>query len=262
MRILSVNINNNYNFKARRKDVREADKIVRNVNLQFPAFSPTYVKYFWHPINDKKFQIIKNPIDRIDNLRNRIESEREEDKFVLGIFDEIKKNKTANCEEKSWLTLGALGANGYNSAIKSAVGLKWSVIDKRDKKTILEGKEDLDHSVIVARMTDKKNVKPQDLVVLDPWLNKAMSYSEAQREYFKLFNKEKTAKIQKKFLEKIKEENPDGNYDISNYKFILNIIFFDHSSYRYNVRNKEDVEEFGEIVAQKYPELILDKKDN
>ena len=256
MKIQSVNSNNNYNFKARRKDIREADKIVRNVNLQFPAFSPTYVKYFWHPINDKKIKLLENQLLKIKSLRERIDKEKEEDKFVIGIFDEIKKNKTANCEEKCWLTLGTLAANGYNIGVKSAIGLNWEAYDRRNNKSILNGKMDLDHSAILTTMSNKKAKKAQDLIVLDPWLNKAMSYSEASAEYLKLLNNKKMLEIYKKIIDELNEKNPNSKIDLSNYNIRFNVIFIDGSS-KYNIKSKGDMKEFGKKVTEKYPELIL-----
>ena len=256
MKIQPVNINNSYTFQAKKKDIRKADDIVRRVNQEFPAFSPTRVKYFWHPINEKKLQLLEKPLLNIMRIRERIGREINEDKFLLGIFDEIETNKTANCGEKSWLTLGALAANGYDKSVKSAIGLKWEAYDMRNNETLIKGKIDLDHSAILTTMSKKKVKKPQDLIVLDPWFNKAMSYSEASAEYFKLLNDNRMLKIHKEIINKLKEKNPNGEIDLSNYNIRFNIVFID-SSCKYKLQSKDDMEKFGKVIAEKYPELIL-----
>ena len=260
MKIQPVNIN--YSFKAKRKEVRKADDLVRKVNNEFPAFSTSYVKSFWHPINEKKFTLLEKPLLKTKSLKERTNKEIYEDKFLLGIFDEIKNNKTANCGAKSWLTLGALAANGYDIAVKSAIGVKWEAYDRRNNETILKGKTDLDHSAILTTMSNKKGKKLQDLIVIDAWLNKAMSYSEAKAEYFKLLDIKKIVDIHKQIIDKLKAEKPNEEIDLSNYNIRFNIIFGESSS-KYLLPKSEDMREFGKKVAEKYPELILKKeKDN
>ena len=53
MKIQPVNINNNYSFQARKKEIKKADDIVRKVNNEFPAFSTTFATRNWNILERK-----------------------------------------------------------------------------------------------------------------------------------------------------------------------------------------------------------------
>ena len=108
MKIQPVNINNNYSFQARKKEIKKADDIVRNVNLQFPALSTSYAKRYWHITNDKFKTSYKQKLlgfyEKINNCREKIQRNEKEDKLSIKVFENVKKYKIANCGEKCHLT--------------------------------------------------------------------------------------------------------------------------------------------------------------
>ena len=128
MQIQSVNINNNYSFKARRKEIRKADDIVRKVNCEFPAFSTTYADRFWLILNNKYKPSAKKKAltfnNKINTIRNNYLSVKEENRDLTKPFKDIKQYKAGNCAEKCLLTMGALSANGYQTFTKRTYPVK------------------------------------------------------------------------------------------------------------------------------------------
>ena len=68
MKINSLSIRNYVNFNAKHKDTRKADDLMRNANLAFPMFNPSYAYYFYNTINgeSKEKQIAReNDLQRL-----------------------------------------------------------------------------------------------------------------------------------------------------------------------------------------------------
>ena len=249
-------INTNYSFKSKRKEIRKADDIVRNVNLQFPAFSTSYAQRNWNVLSKKDTFLPLRIKIKILNERDKFNIECKKDKYALTVFDTLKESKVGNCSEKNWLTLGALAANGYYDSFRISAQMKWNVIDKRNGKKVFAKDEDIDHDLILTTMNNTGN-NTKDAVIVDGWLNKAMSFSEAKTTYFSMIKEKEMEEMKDRVTREFITLNKDKEIDLNNYEFIPQISFTIPKNYLFNIKNKEDMIEFGEIIAQKYPELIL-----
>lgn len=272
MKIQSINTNN-YSFQAKRKEIRRADDIVRHVNKNFPAFSPTYANEFWYKLKGIKEGYIDIRTLNSEEKLEKYRAEIKENKKYDTLLDKVKKQKVANCGEKSYLTVAALLANGYDKFTKRFdVGIKWAVTDKRTGEKVFEHIEDFDHSIIVTTMTNEESTRLNDLIVIDGWLNKAMSFSEAHATYEAMLKEDfLTETYEKSVLKFIKKNTKDygllgkklpPDFDINNYKFKHNMVFFKHPMQRYKIKG-DDIDKLIKKVKEDYPELILEsKKDN
>ena len=270
MKIQPVNINNNYSFQARKKEIKKADDIVRNVNLQFPALSTSYAKRYWHITNDKFKTSYKQKLlgfyEKINNCRKKIQRNEKEDKLSIKVFENVKKYKIANCGEKCHLTMGALSANGYNEFTRRiCIGIDWQAIDKRTGEVVFSQIDDLDHTVIATSMTNKEAKHDNDVIIIDPWLNKAMGLSEAKPLYESMANKKRLAKKEEEFISDFIQHNKKDYgilgkklppyFNINDYEITHEFTFF-HALKSYRLKD-EDFKELGKVVAEKYPELVL-----
>lgn len=267
MKIQSVNINNNYTFQAKRKEIRKADDIVRHVNKNFPAFSPTYANEFWYKLKDIKEGYIDIRTLNSEEKLEKYRAEIKENKKYDSLLETIKEQKVANCGEKSYLTIATLLANGYDKYTKRFdVGIKWAATDKRTGERVFENIEDFDHSIILTTMTNEDAKRLNDLIVVDGWLNKAMSLSEAHGVYSSMLKEDFISETYEKTLKKFIKENTKDygllgkklppDFDINNYKFKHNIVFFKHPAQRYTIKG-DDVDNLIKKVKEEYPELIL-----
>ena len=267
MKIQTINTNNNYTFQAKRKELRKADDIVRKVNQEFPAFSPTYAYEFWPHLKTipEGYGDIRtiNSEEKIRKYREEIKQNKKYD----SLFETIKEQKVANCGEKSYLTVAALLANGYdNYTSRFDVGIKWAATDKRTGERVFENIEDFDHSIILTTMKDEPMERLNDLIVVDGWLNKAMSFSEAHGVYGSMLKEDFITETYEKSLKKFIKENTKNygllgkklppDFDINNYKFKHNIVFYKHPAPRYPIKG-DDFDKLIEKVKTEYPELIL-----
>lgn len=261
---------NSYSFKARRKEIRKADDIVRKVNQEFPAFSPTYVKRNWFLLKNIKDgysdrRVVKHS-NTIEEIRAEARKNKNQDKFLLSLFENIKNKKVGNCAEKCHITMGALSANGYTDCVnRISVGIEWKITDNRTGEKVYSEIFDLDHKVILTTMTNENPKNLNDLIIIDPWLNKAMSISEAEREYSSQVKKKKITETKNEAIANFVEKNKKDfgilgkklpvDFNLNNYKYKYGIAFYQRPQI-YGIKN-EDFEEFGKIVAPKYPELVL-----
>jgi len=198
-------------FNAKNPNIRKADKIVRNVNVNFPMFSPTYAESNWIVYNsdDDTFEKNKNVLykyqEKVKKIRNEYDEVQDYDKYFLKLFELIKKEKVGNCFEAVWLTLGALCANGFCGSTRCDVVVRINVIDRRNGKSVYHKDSGFDHTLILTTM-EKQTKKEQDLIVVDPWLNRVMSYSEAKEYYLSLIKEWdmllRVHDCQKDFMEK------------------------------------------------------------
>ena len=272
MKIQTINTNNKYSFQARRKEIRKADDIVRKVNQEFPAFSPTYAYEFWPHLKTipEGYGDIRtiNSEEKVRKYRKEIDQNKNYDTLL----ETIKEQKVANCGEKSYLTVAALLANGYDKFTKRFnVGIKWAVTDKRTGEKVFEHIEDFDHSIIVTTMTNEEPARLNDLIVIDGWLNKAMSFSEAHATYEAMLKEDfLTETYEKSVLKFIKKNTKDygllgkklpPDFDINNYKFKHNIVFYKPQDTRYPIKGN-DFDKLTNKVKEKYPNLVFEENKN
>ena len=267
MRILSVNINNNYTFQARRKEIRKADDLVRKVNQEIPAFSPTYAREFWFRFKKIKEGYTDKRIINSENKLERIRKKIAKEENPTSLFEQTREKKVGNCCEKTYLAMGALSANGINQYTRRYdVGVNWTAIDKRNGEKVFEDMQNFDHNIIITTLTNEEPKKFNDLIVIDGWLNKAMSLSEAHAEYGSMLKEKDISKMKEKAIINFVEENKKDygllgkklppDFDINNYEFKHNIVFFPHPDPRYRIK-KDDFEKLGEMVREKYPSLVF-----
>lgn len=267
-------IANNVSFSAKNERVRRADDLVRNVNKNFPRFSPSYANRNWFIMNDisgkyneaqKTFRNVLRA--KFNAFRHKYDDDREENKYLCDLFKYMKEDKIGNCFEGVWLTLGALFANGYPYSNQFSSAVRMFAVDKRSGEVVFEDIEPYDHTFILSSMT-KENANIEDCIVLDPWLNKAMSTDEAKVEYLSLIKdwdmyfrmirfKEKLIKYFEKDYGLLGKKLP-LDFDIENYEFIPEIVFGRHD-YEYKIDKFTQVEEFGAFVLKEYPELKMDR---
>ena len=85
-------------------------------------------------------------------------------------------------------------------------------------------------------MTNEEPKKFNDLIVLDGWLNKAMSISEAHAEYGSMLKEKDISKMKEKAIIRFVDQNKKDygllgkklppDFDINNYEFKHNIVCY------------------------------------
>lgn len=182
------------NFKSRNLDIRQADKICRMVNREFPSISPSMVvSKASVNLNVKGFylgkRLQKNLENNIRNIQWKLRGYGVE--YYKTVLDAIKENKLANCVEKARIANLIAQVSGYKSRIASLIAQKKGGVP-----------EDIDHAVVV--LTNSKTIfdKIDDLkriIVIDPWLgiadygsNIALRY---KNQYSKILDISKDSKI-------------------------------------------------------------------
>ena len=271
---MKINQVYNISFKSKNERVRKADDLVRNVNKNFPRFSTSYANRTWFIMDDisgkydSAQSIFRNVlIAKFNTFRDKYSEGAENDKYVKNLFKCMKEDKIGNCFEGVWLTLGSLFASGYPYSNQFSTAVRITATDKRSGEVVFSHIEEYDHTMILSSMT-KDNANIEDCVVLDPWLNKAMSFDEAKVEYLSLikdwdmyfrmirFKKELIKHFQTDYGIIGKKLPPD--FDIRNYEFKPEIVFGRHD-YWHKIETFDEVKEFANFITQEYPELCMNR---
>lgn len=262
------------NFTSKKPLVKKADDIVRHTNLQYPTFSPSYANNAWVSAKfytkslDRKSEILQQHlIPKLNQYRDEYDKTQETDEFHLDIIRKMKEYKIANCNEKTWLTMGALAANGYTHFCKVSVMIGIDAIDKRTGKKAFESYDSYDHCAIATTMEDKGGAIKNSIIV-DPWLNKAMTYNEAQVEYLNLIPIWEIRKRIEKTKSKIADYMAQDcgifgkrlpiDFDIENYEFEVKV-FFKRLDSMHEIKDHKEAREFGELVKEEFPELLIEE---
>ena len=263
------------NFTSKKPLVKKADDIVRHTNLQYPAFSPNYANNAWYSARfytkstNRKNEIFRSYlIPKLNEYRDEYDKTQETDEFHLDIFRKTKEYKIANCDEKTWITMGALAANGYTHFCKVVPMIRINVIDKRTGKIAYVSEEQYDHCAIATSMKDEGgHVKKS--IIIDPYFNKAMTYNEAQDEYLALIPiwtiNEAIEKTEKSIIEaEMKDCGILGkkmpiDFDIENYEFEPKVVLRKAKDSIHDTKDHNEAKEFGELVREEFPELLLEE---
>ena len=195
-------IKNNFyspSFSSRKKEVKDADHILRRTKQVFPLVSPTYIDSFYGSIDisnpyagSKSSRYVNAKQDTIAVIR---EMQQFPSHYQDNLSDEdiqtpygvtlsrIKKDKAGNCLENSIAALTALYANGYTNSNLASVKLKVGFQNPETGEIDAVYYMPMDHSVAVTDMNKggKKNI------VIDPWLNFADTKDRAIAKYKSMY---------------------------------------------------------------------------
>ncbi len=166
---MKVNIINPGNI-TRKAAKKEAEKICRLLNSEFPSISSTQISEFNTTKSTPKFQLFAQNIEkRIINFV-REPSWKDfmkfgDDKFYITFVDKIKKYKVANCSDRSKLYYLLAKINGLNSQkaemiLATSDGKLGSAIDHAIQIFPINGQE----------IKFGKLSKMKDVLIIDPWL--------------------------------------------------------------------------------------------
>ncbi len=190
---------NNINFSARKKEIREADKIARKSREVFPMLSQTYIDTFYKTAKDTSPNSI-NVIVKSNEMFRQIDIMRDlakyPDEYNIEIpelekntlyainLNGIKQMKIGNCQENAMAAVATLCANGYTNSERADLVYKIDFINKETKEIEDTTNYPLDHAFAI---TDMNKGGKQDIVI-DPWLGFADSKSGAIARFKQMYD--------------------------------------------------------------------------
>lgn len=250
--------NSTINFTSRNIDIRRADDIVRHVNKIAPCFNPTYAFENWEVLNPSKGKGFIGRTKFFVKFEKIISKMREEygaesakkPTFYFDLFDSVKNRKIGNCYEKAYLALGALFANGYKNAMKVGLEMEVGAYDKITGKKVLAKTIPIDHTTVLSTMNNANRYDIDKTIVLDGWFNKAMTVSEAKKEYEKFVPKRRIAAEIQEMQRELKWKSLG---DLNKFEFRKSIEFLEDKRF-----SPEEASAFGQEISRKYPEIKLD----
>lgn len=162
---MNVNTNTPLSFTARNKEIRYADKIMRNMMNHYPAIAPSKCQYY-DVIKSKPDLIIKTgPINwLLKSLRTNSNSKCFSNEVpIKNIFDNTKKFKVANCLEMAQMAKAAFIANGYEDVKIANLKLNVDIINRNGTKE--NYKDRIDHALLLVNGTDPN----KKAFIVDAW---------------------------------------------------------------------------------------------
>jgi len=257
----------NVNFTSRNIYIRKADDIVRKVNCEFPMFSPTKALLSWkimgndnsgknytYKIFNQKFSKLFNKIRKSGELSN-------DNPCFLKTFENAQNYKIGNCREQSHITLGSLFANGYYKSMSIIPCINIDVVEKNTNKKVFEYCYPCDHIAILSKMGKEGKIPTTSCVILDGWLNKAMSYSEALNEYKQLFYARELPFAINFAKENLKNKQGSIRYFLNALfkKYTFKTHFTIGNDLSKDLFSLAQAKEIGETIAKKYPNVLVNK---
>ena len=160
-------------FTARNNELKNADKIMRNLMHEYPAFSTSRAKYY--EIYTKKPQTrmkLLMPIYwKLCAARNELK--KYEDTSLLDkTLEMVKEEKNANCAEFAQMARAAFIANGYKDVKIGSLRIHFPKEDSFLPPLVASKRAD--HNVLIvnagknAKLDDPKTISKKAFVV-DPW---------------------------------------------------------------------------------------------
>ena len=218
------NINNNFSFKGRCPQIKDAQWVCHVVNTAYPHVSTTrfsapmyklkkenpglYSRFldknpfnFVDPFNFKELKLVamfdwqRRLIDKLNRVRKEWQYGFKTDfRRVNNLIGQLKYNKIGNCGEDAMLAEAILKINGVDNACTA--GLK-------------AGNSKIDHSVCVFNRDGSHfdGTITKNTIVVDPWLGTADFASNMFLKYKNLC---------KKYFFNIKDDSKIGFRDIKN----------------------------------------------
>ena len=250
--------NSTLNFTSRNIDIRKADDIVRQANKVIPCFNPTYAYENWRILNPSKggsFIRRTKFFAKFENLISKMRQEYNANSaknptFYFDLFNKVKEERIGNCYEKAYLTLGTLFANGYNNAMKVGLEMELGAYDKITGKKVLTKIIPIDHTTVLSTMNNPNRYDIDKTIVLDGWLNKAMTVSEAKKEYERFVPKRR---IESEIQEMQREIKWKRLGETNNFEFRKSVEFLEDKRF-----TSDEAKAFGEEILKKYPSAKLD----
>lgn len=271
MRIANYRTNPNLYFSSRKKKIRMGDDIVRKTKQEFSALSPSYADDYWlclrtpqHSNLGRNLNIFTDKLSiPLYECRIRYNFRQEVLKDVLAELKAIKEYGVANCAEFAELVEAALLANNFNNSKLAKVMIQLSLYDKLTGDEIYKYTIPFDHMIVLTSLDDEENSKEE--IVLDGWIGKAMSTSEAKREYLSMLTRQAESQIVSDglagydlFLDSTQENHDTATLDDVDYTIK---IFFEESKKSYLRKEFEkDPEKIISLLRSNFPNLLL--KDN
>ncbi len=158
-------------FCARNLEIRRADKIMRNLMLEYPAFSTSRVKYYNIFKKHKKQTLNKTlPIYwRLSDMRGQLLKYHGVD-FVNKTLEMVKREKSANCAEFATMASAAFLANGYKDVRLGSLRINYLKSGSMPSKT----SEKADHRVLIVNAgkgakLDNPSTFSKKAIIVDPW---------------------------------------------------------------------------------------------
>lgn len=211
---------NKINFGSKNKYIREADDIARKAKQTFPILSATYADEFYLSLAPDNISTRSwNARNKVLKLHNKIgvmrynvntkkytstQDDKEEFTPYKNILEGIKSYKVGNCSESAIAALTALCANGFTESQRVELFLHSQYINKKNGKAEFDTLSPLDHSFVITTMNRKKlsDANAKDIIIVDPWLGFADSYSGGLARFKKIFTQAR--------LEEITENNKEN----------------------------------------------------
>lgn len=271
MRIINYQTNPNLYFSSRNKKIKKADKIVRKTRQEFCALSPSYAENYWLSLRQPKHSdLARNFKIFIDKLSTALSQCRITYDFkeeiledTLAIQKTIKEYKVANCAEYAELIEATLLANNCPNSKLAQVIIQLNLYDKLTGDKLYEFQCPYDHMIVLSSLDDKKGSEEE--MVLDGWIGKAMSISEAKREYLTMLTKQDEKQIflngldsYNLFLDSIQENHDPATLD--DIDFRIKIFFKESKKSFLREQFEKDPEKTSRLLHLNYPNLLLDNK--
>lgn len=186
---VSYNFLNNPTFCARKKQIRDADKIQRKARETFPMISPTYAdKFYISAIYSKprSEEILNKKHKKVHE--NRLVARASNSNIHCAPYLNLSGNSNVgNCFESAQATIATLFANGIKNVKRGGLFVSVDFIDKKTNEVVYSGTKSLDHTFVFAKM----NKNDKEPVVIDTWLGITDNKDNALAKYKNIyFNRE------------------------------------------------------------------------
>ena len=158
-------------FTARSPEVRYADKIMRNLMLEYPAFSSSRVKFYdcYQKQRPKVFEKVLPIYWKLHAERNGLSKYNGID-FINATLEMVKRIKNANCAEYATMARAAFLANGYKDVKLGSLRINYP----KEGASPMTTSEKVDHIVLIVNAgknakLDNPNTFSKKTIIVDPW---------------------------------------------------------------------------------------------
>lgn len=200
-------------FTARNPEIRHADKIMRNLMLEYPAFSSSRVKFYdcYQKQRPKVFEKVLPIHWKLHAERNALSQYKGID-LINATLEMVKSERIANCAEYATMARAAFLANGYKDVRLGSLRINYP----KDGVSPMMSSEKVDHRVLIVNAgkdakLDDPNTFSKKAIIVDPWGGFCDYVSNAFNTYKGIFLKnlkpEKENAIKKFIFEERKPMN-------------------------------------------------------
>lgn len=172
-KIMNIQLNNNITFTSKNIEIRQADKIMRNLMNEYPVCSTSRVKYY--NIVQKDQSLIsktRSMYNKLQTIREKLFEFNESTEIFNQTLKSVKDSKNANCKELSIMARVAFLANGYKDNRLESLRLHYKT--ENSFLPPIFASERLDHQVLI--INAGKNAKldnpatfSKHAFIVDPW---------------------------------------------------------------------------------------------